>query len=59
LPYSLLDELLQQLGELLGVVGAIDNGGAGVLVVVRLGTQLTAVELEDVCVIRQGSQGRR
>lgn len=47
--YSLFDESLQQLGELLGVVCAIDNGCACVLVIVGLGTQLATVELENVC----------
>ena len=44
-----LDEVLQQLHQLLGIVGAIDNGGASLLVEVGLCPQLTAIELQDVC----------
>lgn len=47
--HVLLDEGFKQFAELLGVVGSIDDGGAKVLVIVGLGTQLAAVELEDVC----------
>jgi len=47
--HSLLDECLQQLRELLGVMCTIDNGGPGGLVKVSLSTQLAPVELQDVC----------
>lgn len=47
--HILLDEGLQQLAELLVVMRAVDNGGARALVEVGLGSELAAVELEDVC----------
>lgn len=47
--HSLLDELLQQLRQLLGVMGAVDDGGACGFVKVGLCAQLTPVELQDVC----------
>lgn len=47
--HILLDEVLQQLHQLLCVMRAIDNGGASLLVKISLCTQLTAVELQNVC----------
>jgi hypothetical protein len=46
--HILLDEGLQQLAQLLGVVGAVHDGGARALVVVGLGAQLAAKELQDI-----------
>lgn len=45
----LLYERFKQLAQLFGVVGSIDDGGAEVLVIVGLGTQLAPIELENVC----------
>ena len=47
--HVLLDETLQQLHQLLGVVRAVHNGGARLLVEVCLCPQLTTIELDDVC----------
>jgi hypothetical protein len=54
----LFDERLQQLGQFLGVVCAVDDGRACCLVKVGLGTQLAAVKLEDVCARRRAGQCR-
>lgn len=44
-----LDEALQQLRELVRLVGAIDNASAALGVVVGLGAELAAKVFEDVC----------
>ena len=45
----LLDESLQQLTQLLLVMGPVHNRSARVLVVIGLSSKLAAKELQDVC----------
>jgi hypothetical protein len=47
--HILLDEVLQKLRKLLGVMCSVDDGRATLGVKVCLSSQLAAIELQDIC----------